>query len=462
MICSREFLSKLSLSALLDQEESALNRKVLIISPHFPPINAADHQRVRMGLPYFEKFGWEPLILTVNPDCVEGTLDPLLTQTVPENLAVTQIKALPVEKTRKLGLGNIGWRCLPYLFGQGHQILAQEKIDLIYFSTTVFLTMALGPLWLRRFRVPYLIDLQDPWLSDYGKKYGYEQPPGGHLKYGFSQKVAEVLEPFAMRKVSHVISVSPAYPKTLLERYSWLKEEQFTVLPFGAPEKDFELLPQLNVKQTIFNPNDGKRHWVYVGRAGSDMKLALQALFLGIKSERDRNPEYWNSIKLHFVGTSYAPGERAIKTVEPVAEEFGVNDLVEEYPNRIPYFEALQLLVDSDGILLIGSNNPDYTASKLYPCILARKPIFALFHQQSSVVDILKNCQAGQVVTFDSQDNPIHLISQVTEQLNWLISTPKGYKPETNWSAFQPYTAQEMTRQQCAVFDLVLSASSSS
>ncbi len=458
MICSGEFISKCSLGSIV--EEPTLNRKVLIISPYFPPINAPDHQRVRMGLPYFQKLGWEPLILTVRPDCIEGTIDPLLTQTIPENISITQIKALPVKYTRRLGLSNIGWRCLPYLFATGQRILTQQKIDLIYFSTTVFITMGLAPLWFRRFKIPYLLDFQDPWLNDYGKKFGYDQPPGGQLKYGFAQQVAQILEPFTMRKVSHIISVSPAYPKTLIERYSWLKEDQFTVLPFGAPSKDFELLPQLKVKQTIFNSKDGKRHLVYVGRGGSDMNLALRALFLGIKSQRDRHPEYWSTVKLHFVGTSYAYGERATKTVEPIAEEFGVNDLVEEHPNRVPYFEALQLLVESDGILLIGSNNPDYTASKLYPCILARKPILALFNQQSSVVDILKSCQAGQVVAFDSHDSPTDLLPQVTEQLSWLISTPKGYEPETNWLAFKPYTAEEMTRQQCNVFDQVLSNSS--
>ncbi len=437
-----------------------MNRRVLIISPHFPPINAPDHQRVRMGLPYFQQFGWEPIVLTVHPNSVEGTLDPLLSQTIPENVSITQINALPVKYTRKIGLSNIGWRCLPYLFSAGQKILKQQKIDLIYFSTTVFLTMGLAPFWFRRFQVPYLLDFQDPWLNDYGKNYGYSQPPGGLFKYGFSQKLAELLEPSAMRSVSHIISVSHAYKTTLIERYSWLKEEQFTVLPFGAPEKDFELLPQFKVQQTIFNSNDGKRHWVYVGRGGSDMALALRALFLGIKSERDRHPESWNKVRLHFVGTSYASGERATKTVEPIAKEFGVNDLVEEHPHRIPYFEALKVLTDSDGILLIGSNNPDYTASKLYPCILARKPILALFHQQSSVVEILKSCQAGRVISFNSQDQPNDLLPQVTEQINWLISTPKQYKPETNWLAFKPYTAEEMTRKQCAVFNRVVHASS--
>ena len=433
-----------------------MSHRVLIISPKFPPINAADHQRVRMSLPYFQEFGWEPWILTVRPDRVEAVNDPLLTKTVPAQIPVTQINALPTQLTRRLGLGDLGWRCLPYLQKTGHQLLASGKFDLIYFSTTVFLTMALASHWQQRFGIPYVLDFQDPWLSDYYGRSSPTQPPGGWLKYQFAQWVARTQEPQAMRRVSQIISVSPAYPKMLRQRYPWLSENQFTVLPFGAPEMDFERLPALQVRQSIFDPNDGKRHWVYVGRGGKDMELALRALFSAIHSERQRHPEAWNNIRLHFVGTSYAPPAQAVKTVEPIAQELGIADLVAEYPQRLPYFESLQLLVESDAILLIGSDDPSYTASKLYPCILARKPIVAIFHYQSSVVGVLEQCQAGQAVTFRATDHPEDLVKDVIAKLNWLLSSSKGTVPKTNWSAFQPYTAREMTRQQCAVFDRCL------
>ncbi|QKQ75880.1 hypothetical protein [Nostoc sp. TCL240-02] len=429
-----------------------LKHKVLIISPHFPPINAPDHQRVRMSLPYMEQFGWEPHVLTVQPDYVAGIEDSLLAKTIPDRIPVTYTKALPLQQTQRLGIGSLGIRSFPYLLKAGDRLLQQTKFDLIYFSTTVFITMALGGRWYRHFRIPYVLDFQDPWLSDYYKQTD-TPPPGGRWKYGFSQLQAKLLEPRAMSKVSHVISVSPAYPKTLQQRYPHLLSEQFTVLPFGAPEPDFEQLPYLNIQQKIFNPHDGKRHWVYVGRGGNDMALALRTLFLGIQSERRHHPEKWQAVELHFVGTSYAPGNRAVKTVEPIAQELGVADLVQEHVHRIPYFEALQVLVDSDAILMIGSDDPDYTASKLYPCILARKPVLAIFHQQSSVVDILQSCQAGKSVTFTSQNKPADLLPKIAAQLNWLLSIPKGYKPETNWSAFQAYTAREMTKKQCSVFD---------
>ncbi|MBD2357537.1 hypothetical protein H6G41_23475 [Tolypothrix sp. FACHB-123] len=436
-----------------------MNYKVLIVSPHFPPINAPDHQRVRMSLPYFEKFGWESHILTVRPECVQGVQDSLLAKTIPDHIPVTSTSALPVQYTKLIGLGNLGLRCFPYLLKVGDRLLHQKKFDLIYFSTTVFISMALGPRWQSRFSIPYILDFQDPWLSNYYKQ-SREVPPGGRFKYGFAQFQAKFLEPRATSKVSHIISVSPKYPEILQQRYPHLKPEQFTILPFGAPEPDFEQLSSLNVQQTIFNPKDGKRHWVYIGRGGSDMALAVRILFLGIQSERCKNPKLWQAVKLHFVGTSYAPDNRAVKTVEPIAQELGVADLVEEHPHRIPYFEALQTLVDSDAILLIGSDDPAYTASKLYPCILAKKPIFAIFHQQSSVVKILNQCCAGRAVTFKEGDLPNTLLPKVVLQLQWLLSTSKGYQPDTDWQAFQPYTAKEMSRRQCAIFDQVLMTAS--
>ncbi len=57
-------------------------RRVLIVSPHFPPVNAADHHRVRMALAYLEEFGWSAAVLAVSPEEIEGaTLDPLLEST---------------------------------------------------------------------------------------------------------------------------------------------------------------------------------------------------------------------------------------------------------------------------------------------------------------------------------------------------------------------------------------------
>ena len=427
-----------------------MKRRVLIISPHFPPINAPDHQRVRMALPYFQEFGWQPHVIAVEPESVLGVSDHNLIATIPKDVPVTYIKALPVKYTKLMGLSGLGWRCLPYLVAAGDKLLQQESFDLIYFSTTIFLSMGLAARWFKKFNVPYILDFQDPWLSDYFRQQGANtKPPGGKFKYGFAQFMARQLEPKAMQYVHHITSVSPSYPEILQQRYPWLESQQFTVLPFGAPEKDFELLASLGIKQNIFDPQDGKNHWVYVGRGGKDMAKALEALFLAIQNNRQQNPQIWESIRLHFVGTSYAPKGRETKTVEPIAISCGLGDLVTEHPLRIPYFEALQVLKDSNGILLIGSDDPNYSASKIYPCILAQKPIFGIFHENSLVVDVIEKTQAGAIVTFTSEENQDKLIKEIQIKINQLFMPSIN----TNLLAFEPYTARSMTKKLCQIFN---------
>jgi hypothetical protein len=429
-------------------------KRVLIVTPNWPPISCPDIHRVRMSLPYFHELGWEALILKIDPDQQEGLKDKTLENTVPPDIQTWQAGCLDKFWTQWFGLNSVGFRSFFHLAELGSRIIKTAKPDLIFFSTTMFVVMSLGRYWHKRHNIPYMLDFQDPWVNDY-QGWGAAMP-GGKIKFQLSQAIAKHLESFTLREVSHIISVSPGYPKTLQKRYSWLRQDQFTVLPFGAPETDFELLPSLNIQQKIFDPSDGKRHWVYVGRGGSDMALALRALFSAIKLLRDHNPEIWETVKLHFVGTSYAPGDRAVKTIEPIAQEMGVADLVAEHTHRIGYFEALQTLMDSNAILMIGSDDPNYTASKLYPCVLARKPIFAIFHEQSSVVDILRQCQAGKAVTFASNNQPQDLHENIISQLNWLLGLAIKHQPQTIWSAFEPYTAREMTRQQCLTFNQCL------
>src|ERR1700730_13249089 len=103
-----------------------LPRRVLIVSPHFPPINAPDHQRIRMSLPHFAEFGWEPTVLAVSPEYVEAVEDRLLLRTVPESTRVIRTRAFPFKQTRHLGVGNLGLRALPFLRSAGDRILRDE------------------------------------------------------------------------------------------------------------------------------------------------------------------------------------------------------------------------------------------------------------------------------------------------------------------------------------------------
>lgn len=441
-----------------------------------------------MALAHLGAFGWEAEVLAVDPAHVEGMpVESALELTIPNTTRVTRVAALPASVTRQVGLGNLAMRSLPYLRRAGDQLLRRgfdtlardaegadnggnhggaratdasprRSYDLVFFSTTQFPVLALGPRWKRKFGVPYVVDIQDPWLDDYYERTG-TQPPGGKLRYALSRLVASFLEPRVMRDVSEVIAVSPAYVGTLRRRYGHLRPDQFTVLPFGAPDRDFELLSSHKIKHSVFNRVNDVHNWVYIGRGGDDMAPALRLLFTSLDSLAAEDTELRRTARLHFAGTSYAPAGCGSPTVKPIAEACGVADMVNEISDRQPYFETLQALTEADALLIIGSDSPSYSASKLYPYILARRPMLSILHEQSPAVKILRNCNAGEVVTFD----PANLSKSedaMRSGLTWLkecgaTSKDRGApeQPQVNWGAFKQYSAREMTRKMCEVFD---------
>lgn len=427
-------------------------KKVLIISPNFPPVNAADMHRVRQSLKYFHEMGWQSTVVAVEPAFVEMSVDPVLLKTLPDNAEIIRIKAWEASKTRKFGLGNIGYRSLKSYYLTGNKLLRTNKYDLIYFSTTAFPVMILGRIWKKKFGIPYIIDMQDPWRNDfYLDKPKNEQPP----KFWMAYRMDKYMEAFAMKKVDGIISVSAGYPKTLMERYENISPEMCRVIPFGGASIDFEILDKIELKNHLFNHSDGNIHLVYIGRGGHDMNLAVSSIFWGLKKGLESGNDIFSKIRMFFVGTSYAADGKGIKTIEPIAEKYGVGHLVSEITDRLPYFEAMKVLKDADLLIIPGSTDTNYTASKLYPYILANKPLLAVFNENSSVVEILQKTNAGECVTFMNDDSPEVCGQHVYSMLAALLSK-LPFTPDTNWAEFEPYSAREASKKQVEFFNKII------
>lgn len=428
--------------------------KVLIVSPRFPPVSAADLHRVRVSLPHFSEFGWEPLVLSVHPAYVEEKRDNLLLETIPTETIARQVRALPVRWTRKIGVGDLSLRALPFLYAAGLKLIRQHKVDLIYFSTTAFISMTLGRVWKKRTGVPFVLDMQDPWISEYYE----DKPKAMHpRKHWFSSRLHRVLEPWTMKETDGLLAVSGDYIEALEKRYPWLSNRPSMTLTFGASEGDFEMVRAHPQPNRFFAPDDGFIHGVYVGRGGTDMRRALEIIFTALRQGLTDNASLFAKLKLHFIGTDYAPDELARKTIQPVAETCGVGDRVTEHPQRVPYFEALQLLLDADFLLVPGSDDPQYTASKIYPYIIAQRPLLAVFHEKSSVCQLLQRTRAGAVLEFNNESRVADRAAALQTIWSRLL-TALPFTPLTDWRAFEPFTAREMTRQQCALFDQVVRA----
>src|SRR5689334_19185446 len=139
------------------RDGDAAMRRVLIVSPHFPPTSAPDMHRVRVSLPFFEENGWKPFVLAVKPEALEMPVDPLLAEALPSNVPVVRTAAIPARWTRRLGFSSVAFRAFAELYRHGVRIIRDQNIDLVYLSTTAFPLMVLGRLWKARLGVPYVL-----------------------------------------------------------------------------------------------------------------------------------------------------------------------------------------------------------------------------------------------------------------------------------------------------------------
>lgn len=429
-----------------------LVKRVLLISPYFPPSNAADSQRIRMSMSYFRDFGWEAEVVCVDEKHSETKKDELLLESIPSDIVIHRVDAFSKKWTSKFGLGSLALRSLWFYQKKVMLLLQAKSYDLIYFSTTEFPVCILGAYWKKYFGIPYIIDMQDAWHSDYYQdKLKEERPP----KYWFSYRLHKYLEPIAMKNCNGLISVSPAYISTLKNRYPQLKNKPAAVIPFGAFEKDFEIAKK-NIAKCLpavqFNPN--QFNIVYVGRGGADMRPSVELLFSALKEASKNEPALFSKFHFYFIGTSYATKKLAKSTIFPVAEKYGVEKQVTEITDRIGFYSTINTLLAADALFIPGSKDPQYTASKIYPYLLAQKPLLAIFHQQSSAVNIIWTCSPqSSVVTFP--DEKYKALSQIKETLNqWAnFSTTKN---PLDRKIFEEFTAKQMTRKQVEIFEAVL------
>lgn len=429
-----------------------MTKRLLIVSPNFPPQTTADLHRVRVSLPYYRSFGWEPTILSVDATCCEGINDPALLRTLPDDIKVVRVKAWPLGICRRLGFSLLDYRALVPLYFAGNKLLCSERFDVVFFSTTAFLTFVLGRIWRQRFGCRIVYDFQDPWYQGNAPPYNQTNAPGGWRKYRMSQAVARRGEAFAMRAADHIISVSQSYVADLSERYAFLRPDMFSIIPFGASSRDYEYL---NWSKTAppFSNGMPQTKWVSVGRAGVDMHEILAVFFRALAQLKRISPEFTRTLKVEFVGTNYAPLSRSVKLVEPIAAQFDLSDIVKEKSERVPYFEALSLYRQSDGILIFGTNDANYTPSKFFPCLLAHKPILAMCHAGSLISQIAQSFGSVSMATFRKSPDEQEFFNAVDQGIEWLRH-PKFNVTDidrqcTKWSA------KVLTKEQCEIFNML-------
>ena len=308
------------------------------------------------------------------------------------------------DATRWVGLGDLGLRAFTGLRHACRELLARERFDALFITIYPVYPALFGPGLKAEFGVPFILDYQDPWVGAWGHSVGGGPNGGPDWKSRAARTLGLWLEPRAVAAADALVAVSQGTLDGIIERLPAAARLPQGVIPLGFEPDDFDVdawaiavQPPASIRRT------GSCTCATSARCCRRGSTRF-ACCCGGSNGRARKDPAAARLRLHFFGTSNQSAPDAYRVL-PMARECGVADAVTEAPGRLDYLEALSVLAHASGILLLGTSERHYTASKLYPALLAERPILALFHEASSVVSILRarrrsrRCASSRTVT---------------------------------------------------------------
>ena len=416
-------------------------KNILIIYPHWPPSNLVGTLRPRFIANYLYELGWQPIVLTVNPLFYEEPGDLNLLKTVSKKINVEYVEAKPIKKVRIIG--DIGLRSYGNLKKRALILIKKHDIKFIWISIPSFYTATLGRYLQNKTGVPFGIDYQDPWVRNISNRK--------NIRALLSNLIARVLEPYAVKKAALISGVSKSYYEPVLKKYFAKTKVIHVHMPVGFDPNDYKI-----VLENINYPWDTYKNCKPLVYAGAFLPLSgyfTELLFKSIKKLRDKgnlDPQ----IKLFFIGT----GNYTHKSVTAYAKDAGIEDIVIEIRDRYPFLQILNFLSRAYGILIIGSTEKHYTASKIFQSVLSKRPVFSVFHTESSAVRVLKECNAAQyTVKYQPKQDEKMFFEQIEQTFYNFIEQKNDWQPD--FAKLDKYSAKESARVLAEAIDKCISKS---
>lgn len=355
-------------------------KNILIIYPQWPPANLAGVHRARLISNFLPDYGYHPIILTVDEKFYEEELDYDFIKTVASTTEVIKVSAKPVKDKNRI-IGDIGIRAFKSLKNKAIGLIRERKIDFLWVPIPSYYCAVIARQIYNTTKIPYGIDYIDPWIKP-------KDVVGSFMsKAWLSNQLAKILEPYSIKKAALISGVATSYYQPVLDRNFKNRNITHVGMPYGFDPNDHKIqlsgleLPWDSVTEDAY---------LYAGAMLPKSIMFLKALFNAVKIMKTEK-QWDRRKKLYFIGTRSSSDNSVMK----YAKEYGIDDVVIEIPERLPFLHILYFLGKAKGVLVLGSTEEHYTASKIFQSILSIRPIFPIFHYKSSATKILEQCNAS-------------------------------------------------------------------
>ena len=402
--------------------DKILNKKILLITYHFPPSLAVGGFRIKGFSRHLPQNGWEPYVLTIRENLSEnnddssleginsirvfrtGTLPALIDVYICFKFLIKRIlrrnaKTVNIEQNqtfiKKETLRNESlfekWKryfnsvvitlpdkernwIIPAVF-KATQLIKQEEIQYILTSSPPHSVQIIGLILKKLTHIKWIVDFRDPWMTPYAKYL----KPNSQLSY----RIERWIEKKVVRNADLVLTTTPMLKNAFIKKYHTLSKEKFACYSNGFDEEIFVESSKLKKNDIFTIVYIGS---IYFGRSPEPLFKAIKEL---IKEKKLRAEQ----IRIDLVGNCQYINDQL---TSEVAAFYGLGTIV-NISGYISRSEALKIVQKSHVALLMAIDQPYQIPAKVFEYLGGGTRILALT-QKGATSDLVEVTKSGKAI----------------------------------------------------------------
>lgn len=423
-------------------------KKILIITYYWPPSGGAGVQRWLKFAKYLPEFGWQPVILTVDPEYASyPQRDESLSSEVGPNCLVYTTKSFELynlykfisgkkevpyggfaneskegllQKASKFMRGNFllpdprkGWN--KYALKKAAELIREFDIHTVVTTSPPHSTQLIGLKLKQKFNIRWIADLRDPWTDI----YYYNQ--FNHT--ALARKIDRTYERRVVENADLLISVSEDVKRIFAEKSNLHIADKTVVIPNGFDEDDFRIAKVEAEKRKVLT---------YTGTISEayDVDCLLEVLCM-------LSEDLKSQLLIRFVG----------KVPSSVEQKFRSTGLEIELVGYVDHTKSIEYLFRSDLLLLVipkVENNRGILTGKFFEYLASAKPVLAIGPTDGDLAKIIHETQCGKLFDYNDSEG----------MLQFIQAELKNPTLAADAETINCYSRRQLTRKVARLFDV--------
>lgn len=379
-------------------------RNILIVATYFPPMGGVGVVRVTKYVKYLSQYKWNPTVVTMDKKHFLNYDDTLLKDI--KNINIKEIDFKP----RKKDISKDFYKALKK---QINTIINEKKYDAVFITGGPFFILPIGIYIYKKYKIPYIIDLRDPWkLQRINNSTKIIE-----IKSKIKRKIVGVLESKTLKKAHAICTINDTMTEEYKKEYPKLKDKIYTISN-GFDSDDYkDIEPKKFSKYTI----------VYTG------KFKVSA---GFRDPKELFKAIYNLNKQGYEIEFVHVGKKEEEIIN-LAKEY---DIISHctFTGLKSYKEAIEYCKGANLLLVIGGKEKSEQTGKIFDYIGCQKQILAITTGNSEIDKVCENINIKTIRHGDTKE---------IEKLIKNLYENKLTKVNDNMNLYDIYNRRELTKQ---------------